>query len=107
LLALIDGPSRDFMRLDRLGKGIAFVVVGVAWVILCTSAAAAYRAEAASCWDPVVGWRCSQTAGSDDEFAAKVFDALTIGGLALVVAGFCLSLSGVISRERDDPGNAV
>ena len=95
------------MRLDRLGKGIAFVVVGAAWVILCTSAAAAYRAEAASCWDPVVGWRCSQTAGSDDEFAAKVFDALTIGGLALVVAGFCLSLSGVISRERDDPGKAV
>ncbi len=88
------------MRLDRLGKGIAFVVIGIAWVILCTSTAAAYRAEAASCWDPVVGWRCSQTAGSDDEFMAKVFDALTVGGLAVVVAGVCLFQRRFLQRAR-------
>src|SRR5256712_14192133 len=78
------------MRLERLEKGIGFVVVGIASVIVCGMAAAAYRAQAASCWDPVTGWRCSQTAGSDWESAAKVLDALTLAGAALIGAGFFL-----------------
>src|SRR2546422_7483439 len=66
--------------------------------------AAAYRAQAASCWDPVTGWRCSQTAGSDWESAAKVLDALTLAGAALIVGGFWLAVSGTFFEEKTTGG---
>jgi len=76
-------------------------------VIVCGMAAAAYRAQAASCWDPVTGWRCSQTPGSDWESAAKVLDALTLAGAALIVAGFCLAVSGTFSEEKKSTGEVI
>src|SRR2546422_9442945 len=82
------------MRLERLEKGIVLVVVGDRVVIVCGMAAAAYRAQAASCADPVTGWRCSQTPGSDWESAAKVLNALTLAGASLTAAGFCLAGRG-------------
>src|SRR2546427_13297142 len=92
------------MRLERLEKGIVLVVVGDRVVIVCGMAAAAYRAQAASCWGPGTGWRCSQTPGSDWESAAKGLDALTLAGGAPIVAGFFLSVSGAVFRGKKTTG---
>ncbi len=49
------------------------------------------RASAASCWDPTLGWRCSQSAGSDAIFLANVSTIMAFVGLGIaVVAVFAI-----------------
>ena len=95
--------ARMFVRTDLLIIGVACVVIGIAWVISCTSTAAGYRAAAAAC----SGGQCSQTAGSSYIFMAAVFDVVTWGGVALILVGICLSLAGAIGRREDRPRDTL
>jgi hypothetical protein len=99
LLALLDGRIEALVRIERLIKDIACVVIGVAWVIFCTSTAAGYRASAAAC----ATGACSQTAGSDYLFEAAVFDVVALGGVAVILVGLYLSLSGALGGREEAP----
>ena len=77
------------------------LVVAAVLFVLGLVYAQARRASVASCWDPTLGWRCSQTAGTTAQSLADAGTVVAFGGLALaIIAG--IALLSVIASLRYD-----
>ncbi len=87
-------------------KGVFLALSGIVVWVLATIGAANERAVADSCWDPVSGWRCSQTAGSDARFVAAVLAGVSYIGIGIAMIGLAIVVVTVFLRKHANDGSA-
>ncbi|TLZ77815.1 MAG: hypothetical protein E6K11_09535 [Methanobacteriota archaeon] len=86
-------------------KGILLALSGTVVWVLAIVGAANERAVADSCWDPVSGWRCSQTAGSDARFVADVLAGVSYIGIGIAIIGLAIIVVTMFLGKRTNVGS--